>query len=158
MTDTYGYIQREIERQGHFTEFRDGKMIYSDKSAVELIVANYNPLPDAKADAIKRIREQAQSLMAKTEESYPSFERQTWPYQRLEVEAWERDNTASTPTIDAIALSKEVSREGQILRTIEKINEFKFSANHLVGRRQYFERLIKSSDDIDFVASINFEV
>lgn len=155
--DKYGYTQKEIERQGHTTENRDGVMIYSDKDAVLNIIATYDPLPHAKADACARIRDQAQQLMSEAEDAYPSFEKQTWAYQRLEVEAWEKDNNSPTPTIDAIATSKGAKREEQLNRTLLKVNQFKSASNHLVGRRQYFEDLIKNSSDLDYICTLNFE-
>lgn len=155
--DKYGYTQKEIERQGHSTECRNGKMIYSNEDAIVAIIEGYDPLPEAKADAIKRIRDQAQEMMQSTESDYPSFERQTWPYQRIEVEAWELDNSAKTPTIDSIAQSKGAARQEQLERTLLKVNEFKAASNHLVGRRQHFESLIKDSSDIDFICTLNFE-
>ena len=119
--DKYGYTQREIERQGYTTECRDGLMIYSDESAINNIIATYDPLPEAKVDAINRINEQSQSMMDAIELQYPSFEKHTWPAQKIESEGWVADNEFKTPTLDAIALSRGVNREDLIRKAYEKV-------------------------------------
>lgn len=155
--EKYHYVINEIERQGHHLIRIDNEFISSNDTEVQKIIDNFDPLPFAKSEAKDRIKHQAELLMADAENSYPSFERQTWPYQRLEVEAWSVDNNAPTPTIDAIALSRGVDRIAQLNRTLAKVTKFKSTSNHLAGRRQYFEDLIDSSDDIDYINSLNFE-
>lgn len=150
-----------LESHGVRIEHRDNQTInkglLSDEEVQDLI-DYYDPIPKAKNDAKERIRKQSESLMIDIENSYPSFERQTWPYQRLEVEAWEKDNSTPTPTIDAIAVSRQISRDEHLSKTLAKTNEFKSMSNHLAGRRQYFEDLIDNSTDLDFISSVNFEV
>jgi hypothetical protein len=132
---------------------------HSDKpdKEVQALIDNYDPIPLAKKEAKNRIKRQSELLMIEIELGYPSFERHTWPYQRLEVESYILDNTSQTPNIDAIALSRGITREDQLQRTISKTNEFKNISNHLSGRRQYFEDLIDVSGDINYINSINFK-
>tara|TARA_R100000541_G_scaffold780_3_gene4429 strand:+ start:100 stop:573 length:474 start_codon:yes stop_codon:yes gene_type:complete len=155
--DKYGYTQREIERQGYTTECRDGLMIYSDESAINNIIATYDPLPEAKVDAINRINEQSQSMMDAIELQYPSFEKHTWPAQKIESEGWFADNEFKTPTLDAIALSRGVNREDLIRKAYEKVTAFNGYAANLAGKRQKIEDDITLSVDLDFICTVKFE-
>lgn len=155
--DKYGYTQSEIGRLGHWTECRDGEMLYSDKAAIDIIVNNYDPLPAAKLDAITRINGQTQALMQSVEDSYPEFEKRTWPTQKAEVEAWASDNSSSTPLLDVIAESRGVDRVTLLNKTKEKVEQYNLYAASLAGKRQKIEDIIVGSSDLDFVCTVNFE-
>jgi len=154
--DKYGYTQREIEKQGHWTEKRDGEMLYSDKVAIDSIVDNYDPLPDAKVDAILRINEQSQSLMQNIEDSYPEFEKRTWPTQKAEVEAWDKNNNSPTPLLDIIASTRGVERVALLNKAKSKVEEYNLYAATLAGKRQKLEDEIVASIDLDFICTVKF--
>lgn len=158
MMDKYGYTQAEIERQGHWTECRDGKMIYSDKPIIDTIVGAYDPLPEARLDAITRINEQSQALMQSVEDSYPEFEKRTWPTQKAEVEAWVEDSNSPTPLLDVISATRGVERIALLNKTKAKVEQYNLYAASLAGKRQKIEDSIIESSDLDFVCTVNFEV
>lgn len=157
MIDNYGYSQIEIERRGHWTECRDGELIYSDKVAIDNILNNYNPIPAARADAILRINDQSQALMQSVELAYPEFEKRTWPTQKQESDAWVKDSDSKTPMLDAIALSRGINRITLLNKTVEKVNQYNLYAAELAGKRQKIEEEILNSNDLDFICTVSFE-
>lgn len=156
--DKYGYTQAEIVSQGYWTENRDGKMIYSDKDAIDAIVNSFDPLPAAKVDAITRINEQSQALIQSIEDSYPEFEKRTWPTQKAEVESWVKDSNSPTPLLDVISATRGVERIALLNKTKVKVEQYNLYAASLAGKRQKIEDSIIESSDLDFVCTVNFEV
>ena len=158
MIDNYGYAQTEIERCGHWTECRDGELIYSDKTAIDSLLNNYDPLPSAKLDAISRINEQSQELMQDIESAYPEFEKRTWPTQKQEAEAWTEDSNCKTPLLDVIASSRGIDRIALLNKTVKKVSQYNTYAAHLAGTRQKLEGEIVNSVDLHFICTANFKV
>jgi hypothetical protein len=151
-------LHEAISQAGYYLRQVDGAWISDNDVEVQKIINEYNPLPDAREQAKLRIREQSEHIMSVVQSAYPDFERQTWPYQRLEIEAWTQDNTTPTPTLDAIAMSRGVDREAFLSRVTEKTSEFKALSNRVVGRKQHFSDLIDASADLAFINSVNFEL
>ena len=62
------YLHDEINKQGHQLAKKNGQWVSSDDAAVQLIIDSYDPLPDAKKDAISRVKKEGSRLVA---EIYP---------------------------------------------------------------------------------------
>lgn len=78
---------------------------------------------------------------------YPQLEKDTWPTQSLEVDAWLADADALTPWIDRAAFERGIDREEYLRRTIIKARQFKVMSSFLTGRRQRYEDQIKAGGD-----------
>lgn len=71
--------------------------------------------------------------------AYPEFERLTWPDQEREARAWQSDNAAETPTLDAIAAARGLTLDDLVTRVIAKADAFRLAAGQLAGKRQALE-------------------
>jgi hypothetical protein len=71
--------------------------------------------------------------------AYPEFERLTWPDQEREARAWQADNAAETPTLDAIATARGLTLADLAGRVITKADTFRLAAGQLAGKRQALE-------------------
>lgn len=134
----------------------DNVWVSSDDVAVQAIIDAYDPLPYERAQAKLRVMSQIQSAANFIEAAYASVERQTWPYQRLEVEAYLLDSNAPTPTIDAIALSAEEPRATTLANAIEKVAQFKAFSNNLIGKRRKLYAQIDAETDWQVISQINY--
>ncbi len=151
-----------INAVGHSLQHRTVNRVSTwhstDDVAVQAIIDTYDPLSYERTQAKSRIVEQSQESMQLLEDSYPSFERQTFPQQRSEILAWEKDNTTKTPTIDAIAVGRGRSREEHLTKVLEKSVEYHTLATTNAGERQRLEDVIDIETDFTIIQKINFEV
>lgn len=84
---------------------------------------------------------------------YPQREKDTWPTQNAEADAWVADPSgAVTPWIDRAASERGLEREEYIRRTLIKARQFIVMSSFLTGRRQRYEDLIKAGEnpELDF--------
>jgi hypothetical protein len=156
--DKYEYVTNEIARRG-FSLYRvNNEWCADNEAAVVVIIETYDPVPDARKDALARINSQSQEYIQDILDEYPEFERLTWPSQKADAEAWAKDKTAETKTLDIIAVSREEDREELIQKTLEKVDQYNNFAAMLAGKRQKLEKEIMASTDMDFICTVNFEV
>ncbi len=129
-----------------------------DETELQLYIDNFDLITPARTEACKRIDEQLQKALGNpVNESYSRVEQDTFPYQRLEAEAWLKDNSALTPTIDQIAESRGVTRDVQISKITAKTDYLTNLTNTNIGKAQGLKDKVKASSDLDFINSINFE-
>ena len=126
------------------------------ESAVQTIINNFDPLDFERREAKIRIVEQANASLQPLEDQYPEFEKKTWPYQKLEVEAYQADNSAPTPTIDGIAAQRGVDRINLIISISAKIAAYHSISTLYSGERQRLDDIIEGSTDIEAIRNINF--
>ena len=94
-----------------------------------------------------------ESATAALTADYPQLEKDTWPTQNAEAEAWVADPVgALTPWIDRAAAERGLDREEYIRRTLIKARQFVIMSSFLTGRRQKYEDEIKAggSPELDF--------
>lgn len=78
---------------------------------------------------------------------YPDLEKDTWPTQRDESEAWAADpDNALTPWVNRAANRRELSREEYLRRTLAKAWQFQVISAELSGSRQRYEAQIKAGE------------
>ncbi|MDO6718803.1 hypothetical protein Q4575_05285 [Psychrosphaera sp. 1_MG-2023] len=152
------YVIEEIQRQGYSIWIMDGVVETSDDGAVQEIIDSFDPLVPARLEAIQRINEQSQSYMNEIESAYPSFEKHTWPAQKIESENWAVDSTCDTPVLDAIATARGVDRVTLIQKAVIKTQQYNALAATMAGKRQAFEQQIEQSNDLSWICSVQFEV
>lgn len=75
--------------------------------------------------------------------SYPLNEVSSWAKQETEARAYQANNSAATPLIDALASSRSVNKAELVTRIIAKSDLFAGISGTLIGRRQGLE------DDLD---------
>ncbi len=114
-------------------------------------------LDEAKFNKLLEINNKAQAFidaLASLNE-VPDFEVRTWVKQAQEAYAWEIDNTASTPTLDLIALGRGVSRIELIEKALQKAKQFDVLVSYTAGVRQGYEDLLKAATALVDVEAIN---
>ena len=75
--------------------------------------------------------------------SYPANEVSSWAKQETEARAYQANNSAATPLLDALASSRSVNKTELVTRIIAKADLFAGISGTLIGRRQGLE------DDLD---------
>jgi len=143
----------------------DGVVMFSlngstvaDENILQSHINNFDLLAPARNAAYQRINEQLQEYLGNLISSkYSRVEQDTFPYQRLEIEVWQKDNSALTPTIDRIALNRGVTRDEQLSKIEAKTAAFSAITDRAIGKVQGLKDTIKASEDLDFINSVNFE-
>ena len=74
---------------------------------------------------------------------FSEVERSTFPKQQAEVEAFEADANAATPTLDALAQARGISREEQLARAKAKVDAFVPLSACIIGTQQKYEDQVK---------------
>lgn len=113
-------------------------------------VAVFPPPPtldQLKAAKLAQLVTQAQAQADALTAGYPQFEMDTWPDQKAEATAWNRDNTAATPCLDALAKYRGIDRVAYIQKTLAKVTAFQAAGLYLAGTKQRLEDAIKAAAD-----------
>lgn len=111
------------------------------------------PPPADPGSLIQQNNEAYNRATAALTADYPQLEKDTWPTQNAEAEAWVADPVgALTPWIDRAAAERGLDREEYIRRTLIKARQFVIMSSFLTGRRQKYEDEIKAggSPELDF--------
>ena len=122
----------------------DARMVWHDGRWVEVI---------DRADLLTRNNAAYEAATSALTADYPQLEKDTWPTQNAEAEAWVADPVgAATPWIDRAATERGLDREEYIRRTLIKARQFVIMSSFLTGRRQKYEDEIKAggSPELDF--------
>lgn len=106
-------------------------------------------LDDAKAQAHQQVDAQFSLQAALLVGDYPAAERETWPNQQAEADAWHADNTVVTPYLDAIAAARGVDPVMFRQAVYDNVTQFKTASATLVGKRQ------RLSDEIDAATTVD---
>lgn len=80
-------------------------------------------------------------------ENFSSVEKLTWNIQQTEIEAWLKDASSPTPTLDALATYRGISREEMLQKTSVKIQTFKHLIPIVIGQQQMYEDKLKEIED-----------
>jgi len=156
-TAQHNGIDLEITKQGYSLYRLDNVWVSSNDIEVQKIIDAFDSVAYVRGLAKVRITAQAEAVMIGVELQYPSFARQTWTTQKIEAESYQKDINSLTPTLDLIALNREVDRVTLINKTLIKVAEYNTTAATLEGKRQKLEDDIDNSTDLDYINSINFE-
>lgn len=89
-------------------------------------------------------KELADKAIAPLLVAYSDVERASFEQQRLEIEAYHRDQSVATPTLDALAAQRGISREEQLQRTWSKVNTYFDESTRIIGKQQAYKDQISS--------------
>lgn len=114
--------------------------------------ANLDKVAKKKAD---EARDAADQATAPYLSDFSTVEKMTFEQQRLEVEAYKQNQNVATPTLDALARERGISRMEQITKAIAKVDKFAEISAVVVGKQQGYEDAIKTvkNDDSQSVRS-----
>lgn len=116
----------------------------------------------AKAAKLEAINQASQSFVEQAAElnKYPLFERDTWPIQKMEAEAWERDSKAETPCLQKIAVERGLDLDKLRAGALRKSKFYTDISFAMVGQRQALvDRLtkaktLKAVEDIEVLFNV----
>lgn len=86
--------------------------------------------------------------------TYPSTELLTFDKQEAEARAWDADNSADTPLVDALALGRGMDKAELVRRIIAKADAFALATGYLTGQRQRYEDLLNAATTAEEIAAI----
>ena len=151
LNDKHGYMIDEIERQGHTLFKINNEWVCNDEVAVNQIIATFDVIPSAKADALERIKKEAQEYMQGFDDKYPEYIKRTWPTQRKEIELF--DLGQPTPFIDSLAIGRGISRLEMANKIKAKISEDDQRIIHIESAKNSLEQAINDSSDLDYITT-----
>ena len=88
-----------------------------------------------------------ESLITALTSGIPSSEIATWPDQKAEAKAWILDNSAATPLIDSICLTRGCDKEYLVSKILAKNEYYSIEVGKLTGIRQKLEKEILGESD-----------
>lgn len=122
----------------------------------------FSPPPPEPADIASMLRQNNEAYNLATSAltaDYPQLEKDTWPTQSIEADAWVASPVdARTPWIDRAAAERGIEREEYIRRTLIKARQFIIMSSFLTGRRQKYEDEIKAGGAPELDFSLTAEV
>lgn len=110
----------------------------------------------AKTNKLAELNAQAQIFINQVAglDQVPEFEVQTWAIQGIEAKAWHDNPSAPTPTLDAIALARQIPADVLKQKAYEKTVKFELLTAHVAGIRQGIADKIMMTQDVDAVDAI----
>lgn len=113
-------------------------------------------LEQTKVLRASQINDAAQSEADAVAGHYPLFERETWRDQEAEALAWQADNQAPTPTLDIIALERDITVAALVPLVLDNAAAFRAMAAQLAGKRQRLRDEIIAAETVDEVLAIEW--
>lgn len=134
-----------------------GKRIVADAEGRPLLADPPPPtLAEAQAAKLRQVNRAYETEMAAILTDYPQAETLTWDKQEREARAWQADNTAPTPYIDAIAASRGMDKAELVSRIITKADAWVTLSGNATGKRQRLEDAIAAATDVASVEAITW--
>ena len=124
---------------------------YIDSTTIVDYVKVPETVDEAKDIKKQALREVADNLYYSDLENFSLLESSSFTSQELDYKAYKADETAPTPTVDAIAEARGIDR----VVLLEKIGTAVEARNALVGWQQRVEDLINACETIEEVDVVN---
>lgn len=123
----------------------DPQTYVQDFAVVELPQEDQRANLERKAEAKRKAAlSGADAAVAGYMALFSEVERSTWPKQQAEVEAVAADPAAPTPTLDALAQARGITREEQLAKAKAKVTAFVPLSSFIIGTQQRYEDQIKT--------------
>lgn len=111
-------------------------------------------LDNAKAEKLAEINEGYEAVVRQLMPTYPDSERLTFDKQESEARAWQADNGAATPLLDALAAGRQMDKAELVQRVIAKADAFSAATGMLTGQRQRLEDALDAAKNLAEVRAI----
>lgn len=95
-----------------------------------------------KSYLLSKVNADFETAISSLTSSVPTSEIATWPDQKAEAKAWTLDNSAATPLIDSICLTRECDKEYLVSKILAKNEYYSIEVGKLTGIRQRLEKEI----------------
>jgi hypothetical protein len=102
-------------------------------------------LADVQAETRAAVRQEAESRLRPLLDEYNEPERLSWERQLEQARAFEADNTAKTPLMDALATQRGLTRDQMADRIIGAADTFESQAGAILGLQQAAEDAAKAA-------------
>lgn len=110
--------------------------LYEDPAGTAESAAIFAACPEIRAWKERQIRSEGARRLAQLADPYEPPERETWPYQKAEAEAWAADNSKATPFCDLIAAGRGIPRELFLPKVLENSTLFAMASAQILGQQQ----------------------
>ncbi len=94
------------------------------------------PIADVQMAKISALNSACDAELSAITKQYPTSEINSWPKQEAEARAYQADNTAAVPFIEALAAARGITVADQVTRIIAKADAYAATAAAAVGKRQ----------------------
>lgn len=128
--------------------------IKNNNPEITIEVPHSPTLEERKASKLAEINSMYDVATAALVSTYPSTELLTFDKQEAEARAWDADNSASTPLIDALVLGRGIDKAELVSRIIAKADAFAVATGYLTGQRQKYEDQLEAATTAEEIAAI----
>ena len=118
------------------------------------VVDGFPLLDSVKAVKLAEINRAYESTLAALTPTYPNSERLTFNKQEEEARAWDKDNTAPTPLLDALAAGRQMDKAELVRRVLVKADAFTVASGLLTGQRQRMEDALEAAASVEEAQAI----
>ena len=151
-----------FEDLGEFVEFMampndceaHGRDLYAHAQAGEFGVVQALPLETAKAIRLAEIDENCEEAMKTVVSSYPDSEKQTFPQQSAEAQAYLDDPTASVPLLLSLAMSRGMTLDEMARRVLNKHKIYSALSGKILGQRKTLQNRVKACSSLEEIEKI----
>lgn len=139
----------------------DPRPVYSgvggEKLGTLVLEAEENAvLAEAKKRALQKINDAYDTAVKVLVASYPDREVDTFTRQEQEAFAWVADNTASTPFIDGMLVTRSISKHELVDRILFKAQALADEMGKMTGKRQALEKQINALTTLEQLETIQW--
>ena len=89
---------------------------------------------------------------------YESLERESWPLQQSEAEAWQKDNTAPVPLISNIAAARKITLPDLVAKILGNVDVFRQASGQILGKQQNMLDRIHAATSLEDLEAIAAEI
>jgi hypothetical protein len=121
----------------------------------ERSVSTAEQLTDAKTRKLAEVAQAAQMFIDNAvQDAAPRVERDTYPLQAAEAEAWAFDNSNPTSLLEGIASARNIDLDDLRQRTLDKSRAWQALCGMVIGQRQAFEDRINQVKSLEALNAI----
>lgn len=130
--------------------------LWDDTSGTAIWADVIAACPGLQAWKDAQLRAKGNEILEKIASPYQPSERETWPYQREECQAYYRDNMASTPFCDTIAEARGIPRGLFLEKVKENMDLFSSVSAQILGVQQALLDAIWSASSVAEVINVQW--
>lgn len=128
-----------FEADGSQDDFIGEHLIAITEAEANLIINPAKSVVELKQLRLAGINTDFEKTISNVISGIPALERESWKKQEDEARAYQANNAADTPLIDALASSRGINKAELVTRIIAKADLFASISGTLIGRRQSLE-------------------
>lgn len=152
-------IRKTFDRDGNFGYWPPEETVEMSGKQPDVTYKAVNGkwVPDlarAKANRLAGIDECCEEAMRTVVSSYPDSEKQTFPQQSAEAQAYLADPTASVPLLSSLALSRGVTLDELARCVLNKHTVYSVLIGKILGQRKTLQNRVKACSSVEEIEEI----